>query len=113
MEEDKKISKMAEVLLAGGKMLATHCPKCGAPLFELGGKPTCPVCDKEIQGPGKEEEKRGALEEISISKMERPLLRKLGQLVAQLEKETSPRAMCEILEPMKLILEILGEIKSG
>ncbi len=111
--ENENVSKMAGVLLAGGKMLSTHCPECKSPLFEHGGKIMCSVCNCEVQVKGEAkklaEAKRG---KSSPSDIERVLLEKRDKLVAQLEKETSPRAMSEILESMRLILVVLEKIRT-
>lgn len=104
---------MAELLLAGGKMLSTHCPKCKSPLFEYEGKTMCPVCSGEVQTERKAEEGgEKPRAETSAGEVERILLKKLNQLASKLESESSPRAMSETLEPMKLILEVLNRIKA-
>lgn len=107
------MSKMAEMLLAGGKMLSKHCPECGSPLFELRGKTLCPVCSEKEES---KEEKPGKIVEPEPRKpprdrLERVLLKKLDELAGELEKEANPRSMSEILELMKSILEILERVR--
>ena len=46
--QDDKVTKMAEALLSGGKMLSLHCAKCRGPLFEKDGKITCAVCGENF-----------------------------------------------------------------
>lgn len=111
--QDENVSKMAEMLLAGGKMLSKHCPECGSPLFELRGKTLCPVCSEKEES---KEEKPGKIVEPEPRKpprdrLERVLLKKLDELAGELEKEANPRSMSEILELMKSILEILERVR--
>ncbi len=113
--QDKDVSKMAEILLAGGKMLSKHCPTCGSPLFEFGGRTLCPVCSK---GEVSKEEKPEEIAEPETGKpprgrLERALLKKLDELAGELERETNPRSMSEILELMKSTLEILEKVREG
>jgi UPF0148 protein len=111
--QDEKVSKMAEVLLAGGKMLSTHCPECKSPLFEYRGKIACPACGWEGQAK-REPEKEGEKprRETPAGDTEQVLLEKLDQLATKLKNETNPRAMSEILESMRLILVVLEKIKA-
>jgi UPF0148 protein len=103
---EKDVAKMAEMLLAGGKMLSLHCAACKSPLFEYEGKVICPVCGEKAKAakPEAKPEERPGLERI--------LREKLDQLAARLEKETDLRATSELLELMKSILEVLGRLKS-
>ena len=40
---------ISQLLLSGAKMTATHCDKCGYPLFEKNGKLICANCTEEEQ----------------------------------------------------------------
>lgn len=44
---DEAISRAAEILLKGAKMLSLHCPECKMPLFEKDSKVFCVSCDKD------------------------------------------------------------------
>ena len=54
--EENKLSRMTDVLLAGGKMLRVHCATCKGPLFEYQGKIACAVCGEKAK-PVEEEPK--------------------------------------------------------
>ena len=110
MSRDENVSKMAEILLAGGKMLSSHCPKCGSPLFEFRGKTICPICDEEQISKKERPEEETKAEKSPEDRLESVLLKKLDELANELEKETSPRSMSEILELMKSTLEVLEKI---
>ena len=114
MNRDEKVSKMANILLAGGKMLSSHCPKCGSPMFEFRGKTLCPICsEEEVTTEEKPKEKIEPVKKPSIDRIENILLKKLDELADQLEKEASPRSMSEILNLMKSTLEVLERIRKG
>lgn len=46
---DEAISRAAEILLKGAKMLSFHCPECKMPLFEKDAKVFCVSCDKDFE----------------------------------------------------------------
>ena len=104
--EDKKVAKMAEALLAGGKMLPLHCAKCGGPLFEREGKIECAVCGEKVAA-AKPEAKPVAGGEI-----ERILTEKLEHFASELHKETDPRKISELLALMKTTLEVYEKLKA-
>ena len=105
--EEKKIAKMTDMLLAGGKMLSVHCGICMGPLFEFEGKVVCPVCG----------EKSGAAEAgvkpeaAPTSKIEGVLRIKLNSLAEQLEKETDHTKTLELLDRIKSTLEVLEKLR--
>jgi UPF0148 protein len=103
--EDKKVAKMAEALLAGGKMLPLHCGKCGGPLFEREGKIECAVCGEKV-ATVKPETKPAAGGEI-----ERILVEKLEHFSSELRKETDPRKISELLSLMKSTIEVYEKLK--
>jgi len=108
--QDKDVAKMAEMLLAGGKMLSLHCATCKSPLFEYGGKVMCPICGEKAKAATLETAKlkaRPATDEI-----EGVLLEKLNQLAAELKKESDRRTVAELLELMKSILEVIEKLKA-
>jgi len=105
--EDKKVAKMAEALLAGGKMLPLHCGKCGGPLFEREGKIECAVCGEKVAAAPTPEAKPVAGGEI-----ERILVEKLGHFASELRKETDPRKISELLALMKTTLEVYEKLKA-
>lgn len=107
-KEDDKISKMAGMLLAGGRMLSVHCGTCGSPLFEFKGKVVCPVCNEKIELTKAEPELRGA----PSSKIERVLRAKLDTLTKELEEETDRAKTLELLDRIKSILDALEKLKA-
>lgn len=96
------MAKIAEMLLAGGKMLPLHCATCKSPLFEFEGKVRCPVCGEKV-----EVAKAGVK---PVDEVELILLEKLDQLAAELKGETDRHATADILELMKSILEVLEKL---
>jgi UPF0148 protein len=101
--QEKNIKQMAEILLHGGKMLSTHCDKCGSPLFETNGKITCPICGGELKKAGEKIERKGEVQHV--------LEKKLDALVLKLKEEKDERREKELLETMKLLLEVLEKLR--
>lgn len=101
--KEEQVEKIAQFLLAGGKMLGVHCGKCGSPLFEKEGKIVCPLCG-EIAG-RKEEPAPKALERVK-----NVLEKKLVELAEELERESDREKILEILDRMKSLLETLGHL---
>lgn len=104
--EEKDLDKIAEALLAGGKMLSIHCATCGSPFFELKGKVICPTCE------GREEPKPKAVPKAKpAGEIERVLRSKLGALAEELERESDRQKMAELLGLMKPIFDMLEKLK--
>jgi uncharacterized Zn finger protein (UPF0148 family) len=101
---EKNVAKTAEMLLAGGKMLSLHCASCRSPLFEFEGRVCCPVCGEKAGAAKARLESEGAIEPI--------LLKKLDQLATELKGETDRHSAAEILELMKLILDVLEKLEA-
>ncbi|MFH1821727.1 MAG: Sjogren's syndrome/scleroderma autoantigen 1 family protein [Methanobacteriota archaeon] len=106
--KDEKIPKIAELLLAGGKMLAVHCGTCMSPLFEYHGKVVCPVCGERTKPAAKVETKPSPLE-----KVEEVLQAKINYLAEQLANETDHAKTLELLDRIKSALEALEKVKEG
>jgi len=100
--EEKKVAKMVDVLLAGGKMLPVHCAKCGGPLFEREGKVECAVCGEKAKPEAKAE---------PLRRVEEVLHAKLNSLAEQLAKETDYTKTLELLNNIKSTLEALEKLK--
>lgn len=105
--ENRKIAKMTEMLLAGGKMLSIHCATCMGTLFEFEGRIICPVCEGRTK-PVKEKAKLAP-----PNKIEKVLRTKLDSLAEQLEKETDHSKTLEMLDRVKSILEVLERLRKG
>lgn len=101
--KEEQISKIAELLLAGGKMLGVHCGKCGSPFFEKDGKVVCPLCGEITRG---EEKPKADVYE----KMRGVLEKKLAELAEKLESESDREKILEILDRMKAFLEALERV---
>lgn len=106
--KDENIPKIAEMLLAGGRMLAVHCGSCMSPLFEYQGKVVCPVCGNMAKPEAKAGTKPSAL-----GKVEQVLQEKISSLAEQLAKETDHAKTLELLDRMKSALEALDKVKKG
>ncbi len=88
--EEEKVKKIAEALIAGGRMLSIHCASCFSPLFEQQGRIFCPLCGEK-----------------QTSETEKVLREKLRSLLSQLERETDHEKMLRLLEEIKAIQELL------
>jgi len=104
--EDKKVAKMAEALLAGGKMLPLHCGKCGGPLFEREGKIECAVCGEKVATvkPSAKPATGGEIEQILVEKLQR--------FASELRDETDPHKISELLSLMKSTIEVYEKLKA-
>lgn len=119
MIKNDKIDKLASVLLAGGKMLPQHCPKCKTPLFEYEEKIICPVCGGEVveeetapkERDSESEEVVGKVEGKSANELKRIAQGKLVQLEDRLESEDDPEKVNEILKAIKSTLDVLKRLK--
>jgi uncharacterized Zn finger protein (UPF0148 family) len=105
--QDEKISKITEMLLAGGKMLGVHCGSCQSPLFEYGGEITCPVCGVLKETPAEKPEPKAE----PLKKLENAIYSKLDSLSEQLKKETDHTKTLELLDGIKATLETLERLK--
>ncbi len=111
MEKEETIKKMAELLLARATMLAYHCPRCSAPLFEKEGKVLCPNCGEVRVVREGEEEKEKATPQAEAGAESREgdevLLKKREELLQRLSGEEDLRVILDILEAVRRIDEIL------
>lgn len=108
---DEDVSKMARMLLAGGKMLSLHCAKCKSPLFEYEGKITCPICGEQtVEAKPKPTKVEVAMAPVGI---ESALTEKLNQLVDEFRREKDRHAISELLELIKSILDVLERLRKG
>jgi uncharacterized Zn finger protein (UPF0148 family) len=109
--QDEKISKITEMLLAGGKMLGIHCGTCESPLFEFKGKISCPVCGVPEKKPPPKKVPEAGPEPKALEKLEKALYSKLESLSEQLKKETDHAKTVELLNGIKAALETLERLK--
>ncbi len=109
MEKEDTIKKMAELLLARATMLAYHCPRCSAPLFEKEGKVLCPNCGEvKVVREGEEEQAAPQAEaEPAHRKGDEILAEKREELLQRLKDERDLRAILDLLEAVRRIDEIL------
>ncbi len=108
---DEDVSKMARMLLAGGKMLSLHCAKCKSPLFEYEGRITCPICGEQT---GEAKPKPTEAEAVvAPADIESALTEKLNQLVDEFRGEKDRHAISELLELIKSILDVLEKLRKG
>ena len=85
---------ISQLLLSGYKMTATHCEKCGFPLFEKDGKIICANCTEE------EEEK-------SRESGNRTLQEKEEELLTMLKESKDLNEVEHILRCLKLLQELM------
>lgn len=100
--------EMAEMLRRGARMLGTHCPECGAPLFQLKtGETFCPRERREVKivGEGEDPEaiKQGAT-------LEKTLQAKLLLLQRRLEASTDPAEIRELTQTITAVLDALTRL---
>lgn len=104
---EENLSKITEMLLAGGKMLGVHCGDCKSPLFEYKGKVVCPVCG----GKTKPEKSKVEPDIPTLKKLEKVLQAKLDALTDQLEKESNQTKVLKLLDSIKSTLEAIERLK--
>ncbi len=111
MEKEETIKKMAELLLSRATMLAYHCPRCSAPLFEKEGKVLCPNCGEvKVVREGEEEVEEAAPQvegKAEPKEGDEILLEKREELLQRLRDEEDLRVVLDILEAIRRIDEIL------
>ncbi|WP_461865766.1 Sjogren's syndrome/scleroderma autoantigen 1 family protein [Thermococcus sp.] len=84
------------LLLSGAKMLDKHCPRCGAPMFEMNGRVFCPVCEY------RKKQEHGVDIEKSLEEKLKELASNLPNNLDELEKH---------LNVMEKIINLLEKYK--
>ncbi len=91
------------LLLSGAKMLDKHCPKCGAPMFDLNGRVFCPVCEyRKKQG------------KANVGDIERILEEKLKELADDLPNDLNElEKHLSVMEKIITLLERYKKLEGG
>ncbi len=111
--EKNYIRKMAELLKAGATMLSMTCPVDKVPLFKLrSGEVICPVCGTRFYIVKDEAERVAATSSIALENLERTVVSKIVQLNDSLRTLNADMVSKDMLESLKLWLEILEKIRS-
>jgi len=111
--EKEYIRKMAELLKAGATMLSMTCPVDKVPLFKLrSGEVICPVCGTRFYIVKDEAERVAATASITLESLERTVVSKIVQLNDSLRTLNADMVSKDMLESLKLWLEILEKIRS-
>jgi len=111
--EKEYIRKMAELLKAGATMLSMTCPVDKVPLFKLrSGEVICPVCGTRFYIVKDEAERVVATASIALESLERTVVSKIVQLNDSLRTLNADMVSKDMLESLKLWLEILEKIRS-
>jgi len=111
--EKEYIRKMAELLKAGATMLSMTCPVDKVPLFKLrSGEVICPVCGTRFYIVKDEAERVAATSSIALENLERTVVSKIVQLNDSLRTLNADMVSKDMLESLKLWLEILEKIRS-
>jgi UPF0148 protein len=100
--EEEAIKIVSAELLKGAKMLPTHCPKCGYPLFEKDGKVYCPICEK-LKNEDTSEEKDTEKSDLDINEI---LTEKINYLAEKLKDEKEISRIKEIGEALYILVKI-------
>ncbi len=103
---EESIPKIAQMLLAGGKMLGIHCGTCMSPMFSYKGKIVCPVCG-ELKKPV---EKADVVPD-PLGKIKEILRAKINSLADRLETESDHTKTLELLDRIKSALEALEKVE--
>ncbi len=107
------IRKMAELLKAGATMLSTTCPRDKVPLFKLKtGEIICPVCGTRFYIVQSEAERASVTASIALENLERNVVAKINQINEVLSTLNADSINKEMLESLKLWLEILEKIEA-
>lgn len=107
------IKRMAELLKSGATMLSTSCPNDKVPLFKLKtGEIICPVCNTRFYIVKDEAEHAAVTTSIALESLEQTIMNKIVQInniISSMDANSVDRNM---LESLKLWLEILEKVKS-
>ncbi len=107
------IRKMAELLKSGATMLSITCPKDKVPLFKLKtGEVICPVCGTRFYIVQSEAEHATVTASIALESLERNVIAKINQINEILTSINASSVSREMLETLKLWLEILEKIEN-
>ena len=107
------IRKMADLLKSGATMLSITCPKDKVPLFKLKtGEVICPVCGTRFYIVQSEAEHATVTASIALENLERNVVTKINQINELLSTLDASSVSKEMLESLKLWLEILEKIET-
>jgi len=110
--EKDYIKKMADLLKAGATMLSISCPVDKVPLFKLKtGEVICPICGTRFYIVKDEAEHAAATVSIALESLERTVISKITQLDGTLRALNADTVSKDMLESLKLWLEILEKIR--
>lgn len=107
------IRKMADLLKSGATMLSITCPRDKAPLFKLKtGEVICPICGTRFYIVQSEAEHATVTASIALDSLERNIVNKINQINELLSTLNASSVSKEMLESLKLWLEILEKIEN-
>jgi len=109
--EDKKISRMADLLRSGATMLSDVCPVCNSPLFKVKGKIFCAYCNKPVKIIHSDREEKEVLKEVILDATDEVLFRKLDTLNKDISDEDDYNKLSVLLKTLELLLENINKIK--
>ena len=111
------MKKSAELLMSGAVMLASHCPKCGAPLFKLKtGDIVCPIHGKVIIAKSEEDVVKASTENVLVM-LENLVSSRIGEICKTLKSKPKPldyeeeRVISRVLIDWLTVLEKIKSIK--
>ncbi len=112
------MKKSAELLMSGAVMLASHCPKCGAPLFKLkSGEIVCPIHGRVIIAKSEEDVVKASTENV-LMMLEDLVSKRIGEICKVLSSKPKPmdyeeeRIISRVLIDWLTVLEKIKSIKS-
>ena len=110
--DDEVTKKGAKLLLEGAKMLATPCPICHNPIYQLqNSQLICVKCNRMVEivskAPTKTPTQLEIPRQIVANKENTAINLKIDQLTKQLLEETDPKKIIEIAETIKKLEQIM------
>ncbi|RLE43353.1 hypothetical protein DRJ16_03880 [Candidatus Woesearchaeota archaeon] len=104
---------MARLLKEGAIMLQNTCPSCNTPLFKLrSGEVICPSCGQRYIIVSSDEEELAARINVTISSLERSIVKKLNELIILLSKTKDLDDLNNVSRSISGLLKILIDTRT-
>ncbi len=108
-DEKDDLSRMANALRSGAKMLSEHCPVCGSPIFEIKGELWCLKCNKRVIKIKSEEEIGTALSVYTLMDTASIIASKIEELTILLSREIEVDQIRKLSETLNVLLKTLEQ----
>lgn len=109
LNEKKDISRMANALRSGAKMLPEHCPICSSPIFEIKGELWCLKCNKKVIKIKSEEEIGTAISVYTLLNTASIIASKIEELTILISREIEVDQIRRLSETLEVLLKVLEQ----